>query len=251
MSIKCLYSSYSSFLKYWKKKKIVVRFLSKSEVRETSKAIQFCIPEVGVGAWQRGVLSFCHCMFTWCCWYVCNAVLDLTDPSHSSVNGLLELSLWADLFTLIGYWFCVLWFDYCIFDRSKKSVPFAHINAVSGICASVSGSAMSRALTGGRQPCLRGRVTPRAACCPRAGPRCVYTWMVLYPYIHTHPIHHAHTRTGCCSGHHPFSHTAPDSHLTPNSGDIPNDLFAVWIKSLITGSFFFFFLFLFFSFSFF
>lgn len=140
-------------------------------------------------------------MFTWCCWYVCNAVLDLTDPSHSSVNGLLELSLWADLFTLIGYWFCVLWFDYCIFDRSKKTVPFAHINVVSNIYASVSGSAMSRALTGGRQPCLKGRVTP--LCCLLSLCRaqvCLYMDGGVSIYTHTFPIHHAHTHTHMDTG---------------------------------------------------
>lgn len=91
-------------------------------------------------------------MFTWCCWYVCNAVLDLTDPSHSSVNGLLDLSLWADLFTLIGYGF--VFHDLVIASSIgvRENVPLAHINVVSNIYASVSGSAVSRALTGGRSP---------------------------------------------------------------------------------------------------
>lgn len=133
-------------------------------------------------------------MFTCCCWYVCNAVLDLTDPSHSSVNGLLELSLWADLFTLIGYWF--VFHDLIIASSSGVREMFlSRILTVSAIFMQVSGSAVSRALTAGRQPCLRGRVTP--LCCLLSLSRaqvCLYMDGAVSIYTHTSPSHtHTHT----------------------------------------------------------
>lgn len=102
---------------------------------------------------------------------------------------------------------CVSWFDYCIFEWSERNVSFAHINGVSNIYASVSGSAVSRALTAGRQPCLRGRVTP--LCCLLSLSRaqvCLYMDGAVSIYTHTSPSHtHTHTRTeGSCSEHHPL-----------------------------------------------
>lgn len=63
MFVQLLFSFHVIFKK--NNNNIVVRVLSKSEVRETSKVIKFYIYEVEqVKAWQWGVLSFCHCMFT-------------------------------------------------------------------------------------------------------------------------------------------------------------------------------------------
>lgn len=146
-------------------------------------------------------------MFTWCCWYVCNAVLDLTDPSHSSVNGLLELSLWADLFTLIGYWFCVLWFDYCIFDRSKRNV-LSRILTLSAILMQVClGVQWAEPWQEEGSPGWKAESSP--LCCLLSLCRaelCLYMDGGGSIYTHTFPIHHVHTHThprtqGCCSEH--------------------------------------------------
>lgn len=101
---------------------------------------------------------------------------------------------------------------------------------------------MSRALTGGRQPWLKGRVIPLVLLVVPVQGRTVFIhgWQWIHIYTHIPHPSRAHTHT---HGHRdaalstvPFLYTGPNLNLTPNYRKVPNDLFVVWIKSLITGS---------------